>query len=85
MERFYERKDKKSFSRDSIIGLGEDSFRKNYYPELQEKVIILERAVAHNKALIAAIPDILLTCDQDGGMRLVSPENKKDSFSGLVM
>ena len=85
MDEFYEKKDKRAFTRDSIIGLGEDSFRKNYYPELQEKILGLERAVAENKALIAAIPDTLFTCSQEGIIRLVSAKEEGNSLSDLIL
>lgn len=50
----------KKFTRESIIGLGEQSFRKNYYPELQAKIVELEGINARNRALISSIPDWLL-------------------------
>jgi diguanylate cyclase (GGDEF)-like protein len=56
------------YSRESIIGLGESSFRKNYYPELQEKIIDLERLNLRNEALIRAIPDIILISDLEGNL-----------------
>lgn len=59
---------KKAFSRESIIGLGEDSFRKNYYPELQEKILVLEELNLRNKALLEAIPDVLIVSDLDGNL-----------------
>jgi len=51
---------KKTFNRDSIIGLGEGSFKKNYYPELQQKIAKLEQMQARNESLMAAVQDILL-------------------------
>ncbi len=84
MDKFYEKKDRKAFTRDAIIGLGEDSFRKNYYPELQEKIIGLERAVASNRALIAAIPDTLFTCGLDGEIHPISDIEKEDPLSDLI-
>ena len=48
MEEYSRKKDRKAFTRDAIIGLGEDSFRKNYYPELQEKIMNLEQINARN-------------------------------------
>ncbi|NLW11334.1 MAG: hypothetical protein GX028_04880, partial [Clostridiaceae bacterium] len=53
-------------TREAIIGLGEDSIRKNYYPELQDKLLDLERINARNRALITTIPDILLVSDLEG-------------------
>lgn len=67
MNEFYrQRKNKKKLTREAIIGLGEDSFRKNYYPELQQKLLDLERINTRNKAIIMTIPDILLVSDLEG-------------------
>ena len=52
-------------TRESIIGLGESSIRKNYYPELQDKISTLEKMRSRNQALIMAIPDILLVSDAE--------------------
>lgn len=62
----------KPLSRESIIGLGEDSFRKNYYPELQEKIHDLETINVRNRAIITAIPDVLLISDVDGNITPLS-------------
>lgn len=70
MEKSDNAKDKKRFTRDSIIGLGQESFRKNYYPELQEKIHDLERINARNRAIISTIPDLLLVSNRDG---IISP------------
>lgn len=72
MDKYYGKKDKKIFTRESIIGLGEESFRKNYYPELQEKINDLEQMNARNRSLISTIPDILLVCSPDGSIAPVS-------------
>ena len=69
MRESYEKNEKKLFTRDSIIGLGEESFRKNYYPELQEKIMDLEQINGRNKALISSIPDILLVSNMTGDIR----------------
>lgn len=60
--------ERKTFSREDIIGLGQESFRKNYYPELQKKILDLERINARNKALISTIPDLLLVSDLQGNI-----------------
>lgn len=65
------------FSRESIIGLGEDSFRKNYYPELQDKLLDLERSNTRNRALITAIPDIILVSDMEGHILPFSIRDEK--------
>ncbi len=66
MKEFYKRKDKKNLTREAIIGLGEDSFRKNYYSELQEKILELEKVNIRNKALLKTIPDMLFVSDSRG-------------------
>lgn len=66
MNGFYGRKNKKSFTREAIIGLGEESFRKNYYSELQEKILELEKMNVRNKALLKTIPDMLFVSDSRG-------------------
>lgn len=77
----YSRKNK--FTRESIIGLGEDSFRKNYYPELQGKIIDLERINDRNKAIINTIPDIMLISDEKGNISPIT--TFKDEKSIIVM
>lgn len=63
------------FSRESIIGLGEDSFRKNYYPELQGKIVDLEKINARNRAIIKTIPDLLLVSDENANITPYSSMN----------
>ncbi|MDH8679246.1 diguanylate cyclase [Fusibacter bizertensis] len=60
----YSKKDK-ALTREGIIGLGESSIRKNYYPELQDKISTLEKMKTRNQALMMAIPDILLVSDSN--------------------
>ena len=71
------REDRKAFSRDDIIGLGQESFRKNYYPELQKKILDLERINARNEALISTIPDLLLVGDLEGNISPFSLSARK--------
>lgn len=66
MNEFYNQKNKKSITRENIIGLGENSFQKNYYPELQEKILDLERLNVRYRSLIKTIPDILFVSDLEG-------------------
>jgi len=54
----------KKITRKDIIGLGEASFKKNYYPELQEKILELEKINSRNSSLIRGIPDIILYYDE---------------------
>lgn len=56
-------KNDKILTREGIIGLGESSIRKNYYPELQDKISTLEKMRTRNQALMMAIPDVLLVSD----------------------
>lgn len=46
MNRRYDNIDEKNFTRDLLIGLGESSLRKSYYPELQERILELEKTQA---------------------------------------
>lgn len=71
---------KKNFTRDSIIGLGEESFRKNYYPELQDKIRALEKINARNRALISTIPDILLVSDTEGNISPFTLAAKNEDY-----
>ena len=52
--------------RESIIGLGDNSLRKSYYPELQKRLEELERANEKQRALLEAMPDTLLVIDLQG-------------------
>ncbi len=64
--------EKKKIDRDSIIGLGEASFRKNYYSELQEKIHDLEQIIARNQGIITTMPDLLLLYDLTGNVQIYS-------------
>ncbi|WKY47551.1 diguanylate cyclase [Eubacteriaceae bacterium ES3] len=68
-------KKNKNITREAIIGLGEESFKKNYYSELQTKLHDLEIINSQQQALIETIPDILLISEEDGR---ISP------FSGQI-
>ncbi|MGE5676499.1 MAG: HD domain-containing phosphohydrolase [Pseudomonadota bacterium] len=72
-------KAKKEFTREAIIGLGEASFRKNYYSELQEKLLDLERTNIRNKALITTIPDVLLVSDLEGNIAPFARASRKEN------
>jgi hypothetical protein len=69
---------KKSFSRESIIGLGEDSIRKNYYPELQDRLLELEKINSRTRALITTIPDMLFISDLSGNISPFNLSKKRD-------
>lgn len=72
-------KSKKELTREAIIGLGEASFRKNYYSELQEKLLDLERINIRNKALITTIPDVLLVSDLEGNIAPFAKASRKEN------
>lgn len=80
MDEYYKPKDKKDITRESIIGLGENSFKKNYYSELQTKLLDLERINSRTKALIATIPDILLISNGKGNIIPLNASLKTDSY-----
>ncbi len=46
MNRRYDNVDERNFTRDLLIGLGESSTRKSYYPELQQRILELEKTQA---------------------------------------
>ena len=75
----YSRNNKKTLTREAIIGLGEGSMRKNYYPELQDKVNALEKMRSRNQALMMAIPDILLVSDAQFHMTPFSTSNAHEA------
>ncbi len=80
MKESFNSKNKKGFTKEKIIGLGEASFRKNYYSELQEKLIDLERINTRDRALIATIPDFLLVSGGDGEIKLFGESNKRQNL-----
>lgn len=68
----------KATTRQSIIGLGEESFRKNYYPELQRKILELERTNIRTRALLTTNPDILLIGTVKGDIAPYSAAGNKN-------
>jgi len=67
---------KKDYTREEIIGLGNASFRKNYYSELQKKLYDLERMNTRNRTLIETIPDFLLVTGDDDCIELLTDIHK---------
>lgn len=76
--------------RDRIIGLGESSSRKSYYPELQEKIEELETSRENLLTIISSINDALFIHDQSGKMLLLNrkaqeayqiPEDEIEQYS----
>jgi PAS domain S-box-containing protein len=55
--------------RDKIIGLGEHSFHKSYYPELQAKVDELEASHSNLEAILNSMGDAVLIHDFDGNFQ----------------
>ena len=85
MNEFSNQNNKKNLSRDAIIGLGEASIRKNYYPELQQKIHDLEKTNARIKALISAIPDILFVSDNSGNITYSDFASNRNSFAEEIL
>ncbi len=83
MDEYCNPKNKKEITRESIIGLGENSFKKNYYSELQTKLLDLERINSRTRALIATIPDILLISNDKGQITPLNPSLKTAAFALL--
>lgn len=79
MNESYKQKNKNEMTREAIIGMGEDSFRKNYYPELQDKILDLERINSRNKALIMTIPDMLFVSDNKGHISPFTVSQKNEN------
>ena len=52
--------------RERIIGLGEESSRKSFYPELRQQLTQLEQARENLRTLFNAIPDAIFITDLDG-------------------
>ncbi len=52
--------------RDKIIGLGEHSLHKSYYPELQKKIDSLEMSQQNLQTIINSISDAIIIHDEDG-------------------
>jgi diguanylate cyclase (GGDEF)-like protein len=80
MKELSDSKGKKELTKESIIGLGEASFRKNYYSELQERLQELERINTRARALIATIPDFLLVCGESDEIRIFSEATKRKNM-----
>jgi PAS domain S-box-containing protein len=60
--------------RDKVIGLGEDSFRKSYYPELQQRLIDLQESEARFRAIFDSVSDAIFVHDPETGAILDANE-----------
>lgn len=58
--------------RDKIIGLGENSSRKSYYPELQDKISELETSKENLLTIINSMSDALFIHDTAGNILLMN-------------
>lgn len=58
--------------RDKIIGLGENSSRKSYYPELQDKISELETSKENLLTIINSMSDALFIHDVAGNILLIN-------------
>ncbi|MEI7504960.1 MAG: PAS domain-containing protein, partial [Paludibacter sp.] len=54
--------------RNKIIGLGENSFRKSYYPELQDKIDDLELSAHNLQSILDSMNDAVIIHDNTGKM-----------------
>lgn len=66
--------------RDKIIGMGERSIRKSYYPQLQQQLEELEKnrnelaeSEARYRSLVESINDVIFSLDEAGRITYVSP------------
>lgn len=58
--------------RDRLIGLGDRSMRKSYYPELRKRLAELEHAGEFMHSLVDAMPSMLACVDKDLKLTLVN-------------
>ena len=63
--------------RDKIIGLGEHSLRKSYYPELQEKIGSLEASQKNLQTLFNSISDAIIIHDVNGNILYINDHARK--------
>ncbi len=84
MQKSFSANRKNRLSQEDIIGLGEESFRKNYYAELLEKISDLERTNIRNNALITTIPDILLVSTPDGQISPFANSSTPSLAAGIL-
>lgn len=66
--------------RDQIIGLGENSFKKSYYPELQSKILEVETAYLNITNVFSSINDAIVIHDENGEIYLLN-KHAEDLFN----
>ena len=75
--------------RNQIIGLGENSFKKSYYPELQIKMSELEASYANLQSVFDRINDGIVIHDLNGHIFMLNNQAKKifniSSFGDLTV
>jgi PAS domain S-box-containing protein/putative nucleotidyltransferase with HDIG domain len=80
MKKHSDSEDTKPVLRDKIIGLGERSIRKGYYPQLQKQLEELEavreelaKSQARYRSLVENINDVIFSLDPEGIVTYISP------------
>ncbi|MGE0076564.1 MAG: ATP-binding protein [Bacteroidales bacterium] len=63
--------------RNQIIGLGENSFKKSYYPELQLKISELEASYSNLNTIFNTINDGIVIHDEKGKIILLNNQSEK--------
>ncbi len=62
--------------RDKIIGLGEHSLHKSYYPELQKKIDSLEASQNNLQTILNSISDAIIIHDLDGRILSINDQTQ---------
>jgi len=63
--------------RNQIIGLGDNSYKKSYYPQLQEKIAEIERSYSNLISLFNSINDAVIIHDEYGKLYQVNKKAKE--------
>ena len=63
--------------RNQIIGLGENSFKKSYYPELQLKISEIEAAYTNFQSIFNTINDGIVIHDEQGNIIVMNSQSQK--------
>jgi PAS domain S-box-containing protein len=81
MNRHSEEEEDLEIQRDRIIGLGELSIRKSYYPELQQQQAALKESEARLRSILHASPVMQFVIDQDH--HVISWNRAIETYSGI--
>ncbi|HEX8988106.1 MAG TPA: PAS domain S-box protein [Rhodocyclaceae bacterium] len=73
MNKRFEDEDAAASLRDKIIGLGERSLRKSYYPQLVRQLEETAKSEARYRTLVENINDVIFSLDPSGTVTYVSP------------